>query len=155
MKAIIVAVLLISSQAFAGDGGFTNVSCVSASGRTVLSIFNDNFSGSATPSTVRLIIDGQMKEYQSVGEVFDDATEQWVPADPSKPTISWDEEGVQIYEKGKLVLSVAVKLAYADKAINAVIQSGYADPRKGTEYEYYISSNSSISLSCKEYYQGP
>ena len=155
MKKIFIAIMLLGSSAFAGDGGFSSVSCVSGSGRTVLSVFNDNYSGSAAPTTIRLIIDGQMLEYKSSGEVYNVKTQQGEAADANAPQVTWDEKGVTVVQAGDQVLKLNLALKYQNASYKASVQAGYVDPRAETELKYYISSNDQIDLSCKEYYQSP
>ncbi len=148
-------ILLLTTSAFAGDGGYSSVSCVSDSGRTLLSVFNDNFSGSSQPSTIRLIIDGQMAEYKSAAEVYNQATDSWIPADPMAPVVSWNDSGVIVSQFGMDVLKVKMKLSYSSKKYSATVQQGFLDPRKGTEFEYYITPNATLVVNCTEYYAGP
>lgn len=155
MRSLLALILLASSTAFAGDGGFSSISCVSESGRTVLSVLNSNSSGSAQPTTVRLIIDGQMAEYKSSAEIYDELKDAWVPADVNAPSILVTENDIFVTKNDKELLRVAVKLTYSNKKYTATIYEGYTDPRKGTDFESYISSNGAITLNCKEYYQGP
>lgn len=155
MKSVFALVsFCIASLAFAGDGGYTAVSCVSDSGRTILSVFNDNYTGSAQPTTVRLIIDGQMIEYVSSNEVYDQTTDQWVSADPSAPEILWTENGFTVLQAGAQALKVSLPLAYGNAKYNATISAGYWDPRAGTEFEYYANPGA-IALKCTEFYQSP
>ena len=138
----LVALLTMGSSAFAGDGGYTSYSCMSASGRTMLSVFMDNYTGSDKPYTIRFIIDGQMLEYVSVSN--------------ESPNVSydWDKNVIEAKKSSTTALKVVLKKVKGTQ-YQATIKSGYLDPRKGTEFEYYISSNNDIVVNCTEYYQSP
>ena len=147
-------VLVFSPLAFAGDGGYDVTTCTTDSGRTILSVYSDNYSGATTPTTVRLIIDGQMAEYYSANSYYNEESMQWEPVDPTAPLVEWNEDGFDVHQNELTVLNVKMNPTNTAK-FKAVIKKGYKDPRVGTELEYYITPNAEITLSCTNYHQSP
>lgn len=142
-QTILTALLSLAAfaplAAFAGDGGYIVYSCVSASGRTTLNVFNDGDSSSNKPTTVALTIDGQQVTYAS--------------EDNQSKNLIWEEEVLTAFEGNQ----TALQLVYVGKKSGAdfIIKAGFKDPRAGTNFQHYGDNTRDITVNCKVYVQGP
>ncbi len=140
MKYLLALFALAAQPALAGDGGHTNYSCLSSSGRTMLSIFQDNYSASEVPYKVRLIVDGEMAEYYSVSN--------------ESPNIqmNWNTGVLKVVDGGRNVLTLKIQ-SNLRATQKVVVKAGYQDPRKDSDR--YGDNTKDIELSCRVFFQGP
>jgi hypothetical protein len=123
--------LVLSSTAFAGSGGYTTETCVSASGRTVLTaVYIDD--GQAQ---VNLIIDGMAKKYEN-----DDVV-------TGNDILSVQKDG-----QPQLLLAPA---SGGRKNLNLTVFKS-ADPRIGTALDHKAATQDlNVSLICNSFTQEP
>lgn len=143
-KITLLAVLFYSSVGIAGDGGFLLKTCISESGRTNLTIFQDNYSGATIPEKVMFAIDGQFISYApEVGKCMG----------PDGSIVEDDCLNIQVGSQSVWVNQgdvLLMKINFGEN-LSASIDSGFYDPRP----EYENTPIGSINLSCKEYYLAP
>ena len=122
--------LVLGSTAFAGSGGYTTETCVSASGRTVLTaVYIDD--GQAQ---VNLIIDGIAKKYEN-----DD--------------VVTGNDMLSVQKDGKPQLLLAP--GSSRKNLNLTVFKS-ADPRIGTALDHKASAQDlNVALICSSFTQEP
>ncbi len=145
MKALYLMFILtiVSMTASAGDGGFLLYTCVSDSGRTNLTIYQDNLSVANVPIKVVFGIDGQFITYApEVGKCQ-------VPSGAltEEDCLFIDADANVVVRQGDTTL---MAINFGD-SLSASIEGGFYDPRP----DYAGVSTGRINLTCKEYYQSP
>lgn len=132
MKSILGALLgvAISSTAFAGSGGYTTETCVSSSGRTVVTaVYVDD--GQAQ---VNVIIDGIAKKYEN-------------------DEISTGNDMLSVQKDGKPQILLAPN--GKSKSLTLTVFKS-ADPRIGTALDHKASSTDlNVVLNCSSFTQEP
>lgn len=123
--------VILGSTAFAGSGGYTTETCVSASGRTVITaVYIDD--GQAQ---VNLIIDGISKKYEN-----DD--------------VVTGNDMLSVQKDGKPQLLLAPNSAGRKSLTLTVFKS--ADPRIGTALDHKAATQDlNVVLSCNSFTQEP
>lgn len=155
MRALLVFAILFSSQvSFAGDGGYKAVSCVSASKRTVLTFFQDYYSGSQVPYIVNFSIDGLLKQYNPEME-WNSEFDGWSP-------INCEEECLVVrydYSSRRLTVNEGdvpplLDVTFSSDFSRATVAPRAFDPRSELGYKEMFFPNS-ISLECGQHEEGP
>jgi hypothetical protein len=125
-----VAVSMFAVQAFAGTGGFTTVTCVSKSGRTVVTTNESD----TDPANIMVSIDGIAKVYNN--------KDKGTSADALEGGIEGYQDGkgeVILMEGGKNRMLIVTK-----------------DPRVGTQLNHVSSEKPlTIPMICRSITQGP
>lgn len=139
----ILIIALSSSFTQAGDGGFFLQTCVSESGRTNLTIYQDNFSGAMVPVKVVLGIDGQFVTYAPPANSCVDVSGKEVEDD----CLGINTEPYLYVNQGDVML---LKVDFGD-SMTASIAKGFLDPRTMELSDV----KSPILLKCKEHFEEP
>jgi hypothetical protein len=125
-----IAVSLFAVQAFAGTGGFTTVTCVSKSGRTVVTTNESD----TDPANIMVSIDGIAKIYNN--------KDKGTSADAI-------EGGIEGYQDGK----GEVILMEGGKNRTLIVSK---DPRVGTQLNHMSKDGEQrIPVSCRTFTQEP
>ena len=155
MRVLLAIAMLFASQvSFAGDGGYKAVSCTSGSQRTVLTFFQDYYSGSETPFIVNYGIDGLFKKYDPQ-MVWDSNYDGWVPT-------NCEEECLVVrydYDSRRLVVNEGDTTPLLDVTFSRDFSSARVapqsfDPRSELGYRQMRFPNS-IELECGDWDEGP
>lgn len=121
---ILSSTTIIGSTSFAGGGGYTTETCVSASGRTVLSLL---FPDSSSPQ-VNLIIDGVSMKYVD---------------DIDGVSIVTGNDTLAVFKNDKFILNAT--RSNVGKGLNSQIQvAASSDPRKGSVIDQHASDKDLI-----------
>jgi hypothetical protein len=137
-------------KALAGDGGYTLASCVSNSGRSLLSILLDWYSDAENTIVTRLIIDGQMLEYKS-GNLYGAVSSKKTKTD----TIERTKDKLVVTNGKEILMSVKIDLSSKNGKTSATLQPNFKDPRQNTGFKSFISKGKPIKLNCRKYYKAP
>lgn len=135
MKSVLVFLsLTIGTNAFAGTGGYVTTNCQSASGRTMVSVYQGDFETGVT-----VLVDGKVSQY-----IFNDFS-------PAGDSVTVKANTLTV----KIKNAVQVSLAGQGEKRELTIQPG-ADPRTGTDIHYVAKKELiKVPVTCKSYAKEP
>ncbi len=146
--AVLMTLFSLSNLSFAGDGGFDLYTCISSSGRTNLTVYQDFYSGSEVPNKVVFGIDGQFVTYApEVGKCTNVKGEE---VESDCVSVQIETRGSRTYvfvgEGSKNLLQIDIT-----DGKSATIGSGFFDPRP----RFFDVFTKGIQSNCKHFEMEP